>query len=553
MKKTWVLLLTVVFISVIIFGCTQNNNSNENLEGVENEETNKTKNETTKEPTKVIEAEYPIVDEPITLTMMSPQSPIEGAFDKLKLFQEMEKMTNIKFNFNLIPKQSYKEKKNLAFASNELPDIFYRGGLTPQEEAIYGAQGILIPLEDLIDQYAPNILQKFKENPELRSLITSSDGHIYSLPQVYLVNSRPVYGNAQLHVEKHLLEQSGHEMPTNTEELYELLKTFKEQGLIPFSSNEIEWMRVPIMAAFGLIPDATKAKKDWVQVSGDKVDFVPTQENYKEYLVYMNRLYEEGLIDPQIFSHTKQEYVAKGHDKKLAVFNGVNAAQNVLKVTTDDIAADKILLFPPLTSHVNEKPVYPKRSTIEKGNFAITNKNQYPAETIRWVDFFYSTRGALFQITGELLDEEFIKDPEKVFTSGSNWPKQKDIDTSINEWVSTNLKVGGGPGYFGGEEFDNNLILAPHMIYHDKKAKEIFDPVAKYAYPDIYFSLEQYEQLQVLTDDIMTYVEEMHAKFVTGSESLDSWDTYVNTLNKMNIDEYVDIYQKAYDHWKSSK
>jgi putative aldouronate transport system substrate-binding protein len=552
LKRTWIVLVTLIFLSVVIFGCTKDNALNETPEAVEKETTEENKEETPEE-TPEETAEFPIVDEPITLTLMSHQSPIEGAFENLKFFQEMEQLTNIKLEYNLVPNQSYKEKKNLAFASGELPDFFYRGGLTPQEEAIYGAQGILIPLEDLIEQHAPNLKKRFKEDPDLRSLITSSDGHIYSLPQVYLLNTRPVYGNAQLHVEKHLLEESGHPMPSNTEELYDLLKTFKEQGLIPFSSNEIEWLRVPIMAAFGLIPEASKAKKHWVQMNNDQVEFVPILENYKAYLEYMNRLYEEGLIDSQIFSHTKQEFVAKGHDKKLAVFNGVNSAQNVLKVTTDDVAADKILLFPPLTSHVNEKPIYPKRSTLEKGNFAITNKNPYPAETIRWADFFYSTRGAIFHITGELLDEEFINDPAQVFVNGSNWPKQSEIDTSINEWVSTHLKVGGGPGYYGGEEFNSNVELAPHMIYHDKKAKEVFDPVAKYAFPDINFALEEYEQLQVMTDDIVTYVEEMHAKVITGAVSIETWDKYVETLNKMNIDEYVQIYQKAYDRWKSSK
>ena len=51
--------------------------------------------------------------------------------------------------------------------------------------------------------------------------------------------------------------------------------------------------------------------------------------------------------------------------------------------------------------------------------------------------------------------------------------------------------------------------------------------------------------------DISTYVKEMSAKFITGEDSLDEWDTYVNTLYDMGLQEAIDVYQNALDAYKS--
>ncbi len=42
-------------------------------------------------------------------------------------------------------------------ASGDYPDILYAAGLTTAEQMNYGEQGILVPLEDLIEEYAPEL------------------------------------------------------------------------------------------------------------------------------------------------------------------------------------------------------------------------------------------------------------------------------------------------------------------------------------------------------------------------------------------------------------
>ena len=172
----------------------------------------------------------PIVDEPITLTMMAPDVG-HHEWEDMDFFNEMEERTNIKLEFQTVPSDSLDTKKNLVFASGDLPDIFFACQLTKQEEVNYGAQGLLTPLEDLIDEYAVNIKAVFEEDENIRRGVTTLDGHIYSIPYVSMYGrewySSPMWYNG------YWLEELGvSELPSTIDELYDLLVRFKMKILM---------------------------------------------------------------------------------------------------------------------------------------------------------------------------------------------------------------------------------------------------------------------------------------------------------------------------------
>ena len=39
----------------------------------------------------------------------------------------------------------------------------------------------------------------------------------------------------------------------------------------------------------------------------------------------------------------------------------------------------------------------------------------------------------------------------------------------------------------------------------------------------------------------------MEARFITGEEPLSNWDTYVETLKQLNVDELIQLHQDVYD------
>ena len=92
-----------------------------------------------------------------------------------------EEKFGVKIKWVAVPSQELKQKQNLLLASGDYPEIFWAGDFGNAEQMRYGGQGILQPLNDLIDQ-APDILAAFEFKPYFRPEITTPDGNIYTLP-----------------------------------------------------------------------------------------------------------------------------------------------------------------------------------------------------------------------------------------------------------------------------------------------------------------------------------------------------------------------------------
>src|SRR5699024_8858351 len=300
----------MVFILVIILGaCSSSTKTNES--GTSGEEVN------------VNKEGYPIVDEELTMTLMAPGHG-KAEWEDMPVMKEYKEKTNMDFEYNTPPADDFDTNLNLAFASEDLDDIIYgavTNNLTPGMEIDYGSQDILLPLEDLIEEYAPNLQNLLEDRPDILKSITTIDGHIYSLPYVsYGHKARwgasPIWFNGEwldaLNVE---------ELPKTIDDFYDLLVRFRDEDPngngeadeIPLSGDGLNDIRTWLMGAFGL------KDQDIEEVDGN-VRYAPITENYKEYLVYMNTLYEDKLLDPEVFSHSSDQYNAKGQENQLGAF-----------------------------------------------------------------------------------------------------------------------------------------------------------------------------------------------------------------------------------------
>lgn len=168
---------------------------------------------------------YPIVEEPIQLTAFAYGEPGNGDWDDYPVFAELAEKTNVQVDFETVSGDGATEKLNLVLASNKLPDIFF-SGLSSTMINKYAGMGLFLPLNDLIDQYAPNIKAVLEERPDIKNAITMPDGNIYSIPAV---NANAGIPTTQLCINKTWLDKLGLEVPTTTDEFYEVLKAFKTQ------------------------------------------------------------------------------------------------------------------------------------------------------------------------------------------------------------------------------------------------------------------------------------------------------------------------------------
>src|SRR5699024_11444180 len=90
------------------------------------------------------------------------------------------------------------------------------------------------------------------------------------------------------------------------------------------------------------------------------------------------------------------------------------------------------------------------------------------------------------------------------------------------------------------------------VVFTEAETKEKMDPYGEVPFPKVYLTPDEQKEINTIEMDLESYVEQMEAKFITGVEPISNWENYVETIEGMNIDRYIEIYQDAYDRCEES-
>ncbi|MGU3470730.1 ABC transporter substrate-binding protein [Paenibacillus sp. D51F] len=492
----------------------------------------------------------PIVSEMVTLKMVAPKAQLSPKFEEMEIFKRLEKSTNVAVKWDNIPDTDYAEKKSLLLASGDLPDAFYAAGFSDYELITYGKDGTIIPLENLIAEYAPNLSKLLEKRPDIKASITAPDGHIYGLPtfEENELGTNPFFHN----INKAWLDKLGLKMPETLDEYTNALIAFKTKDPngngkadeIPLSFMHMGWCMdiAGLFGAFGL-PDNLEHRI----VRDGKVIFTAVQPEYKEALKYFNeKWYKQGLIDPESFVQQAPQYLAKGKtpDETLGSFVWWETEE----VVGPDRAKDYALV-PPLAGPTGKK-------TIGRGNgggpgrgaFVITKANKNPEVTMRWVDQQYDPYMAA-QIHWGPLDIIYKKDANGKLV---NLPLP--AGTSAGEYRQKVAPGSGAPGMITKEDFQTIVDMEPRAQQRKKDLENYYEPyMEKENYPSIFFTPEELDTINRIEPDLMKFVNTQRAKFLVDGNIDQGWDSYVKQVNEMGLEELMSLYQKGLDRYKESQ
>ena len=95
----------------------------------------------------------------------------------------MEEKTNVHWELHTFNTSDMTEKMNLSLNTGAYYDVYMKTGLSMADATKYGQQGVFIPLNELINEYMPN-LKALLDGRDGWGAITSGDGNIYALPQI---------------------------------------------------------------------------------------------------------------------------------------------------------------------------------------------------------------------------------------------------------------------------------------------------------------------------------------------------------------------------------
>ncbi|MBB4823390.1 putative aldouronate transport system substrate-binding protein [Sporosarcina luteola] len=498
------------------------------------------------------ETGMPIVKEKIEVDGFAAKFFASQDWNNLMLWNEYEKMTNIKVDWTTVQTEALAEKRNLSLTGGDYPEMYFASAFSKTDLLKYGQQGIFLPLNDYIDKYAPNFKAILDEYPSVKQGITMADGNIYGFPAIYDPNFEALRAGAPW-VMQEWLDNLGLKEPETTEEFYQMLKAFKEQD--PNGNgkaDELGWgggygineFISYLRGSFGLNKQGSMNINLDFKPGTEEFRFVPSTDEYKEMLAYLHKLYSEGLMNQDVFTTTPQEFTAESAKGNYGALNSIDPAE-LLKI-------DGYVGLPVLEGPHGERAYNTVSNGLgNMGMFVLTDKAKNPEAMVRWMDYFYGDEGNkmfFMGFEGVTYEEDSAGNFKYLETITDN-PDGLNMDQAISQYLT--WPGGYYPGivrqkfFQGAESKENSTLNAEKVKPYRIKDEDIL--------PGINYTVEESERVSAIMTDIQTYVDEMTASFITGKADLGKWDEYLKTLDKMGVNDYLEIAQGAYERMESEK
>jgi putative aldouronate transport system substrate-binding protein len=189
-----------------------------------------------------------------------------------------------------------------------------------------------------------------------------------------------------------------------------------------------------------------------------------------------------------------------------------------------------------------------KSPLVHVGAFAITDKNQHPEATMRWIDHFFSEEGATLQFMGvEGETYETTEDGSMQFVEEiTNNPDGLTMDQALTPHVTW---MGGSyPGYVQEKYFKGSEALPSSLAVGEKVAPNAPEEI----WNTFNYTEEELQFKQSTGADIHTFIDEMEAGFLSGDIPFSEWDKYVEQVESMGLDQYMEIEKAAYKRYEES-
>lgn len=490
------------------------------------------------------------LEEPVTMTMLTTNFN-DYLLENSASMKKMEELTNVHWEITYIPYSEIQEKKPVMVSGGQYPDVFFKGNITRDEGISWGSEGILIPLDDLLREYAPNYCAIMDEQ-NLWDYTKYADGHYYTTAGF---ETETGLANVIMWINQTWLDRLGLEMPTTQEEFYEVLKAFKENDADGDGdpNNEIPFMTSSDLATVECMPAYMGLRyagfwDEYALSEDDEIFFWPASDEWKNCLSFLTQLYEEGLMYSECFNTTIEQARAMGMSgQSIGCFFEWDPQLTVGSVA-DGGKNTEYVAVPPF-----EDNKFPTIASLMDGGFAITDKCEYPEIATAWVDYFYSEEGANLAHLG-------VEGVTYTINEDGTWDWIKDGEYGADVANSGTIWLGGGVAIPEGfsrlsyydQRIDEEANPGAHIVSDTTKELVDNDDVEKEVWPAIVLSEEESETKATIDADINPYWKQYRAQVITGQLDLEeSWDEYLTTLENMGLFEMNQCYIDAYARLKA--
>lgn len=505
--------------------------------------------------------DFPLA-ETVTLTgTTSYPAGSESEPNNRTIFKRLEEATNVHIEWTAIQSDQWGDKITLTMSNPKtLTDFIFSADFSDSNLLRYADQGVIIALEDYIDNNMPNLKAVFDKYPEYRTMCTDTEGHIWGLPWIEQLGANKTaiqtVGNMSF-INTKWLNFLGLSMPTTVDEFEQVLIAFRDNAAALQSEFGIEGSIIPmscivndgdqdpgiLINGFGEgYGDMDKGRH--IAVTNDrKVICAATQEGFKKGVEWLHQLYAEGLIDPECFTQEWSTYVSKGKAGRYGVCFSWDVA-NVDNLTDWEP-------LPALTADVTN--ITPQNgsftSGFNRGRCVVTAKAANPALVCAWLDQMYDPMQSPQNNWGTYGEEDEF-DIFEMSTNADGEPMLKHAPLGDASPVEVReAECVGGPLAVLDEYYDVYVTCPDDAQYRLDWIEQIYTPDMNndYVYPNVFMSVEDTTQVSNLEADLSTYINTCKADWIMNGMASGSWEEYLSKLEAYGLSDYLAIMQKYLD------
>jgi putative aldouronate transport system substrate-binding protein len=426
-----------------------------------------------------------------------------------------------------------------------MPNIV--GAYWMNDANLYLEDDIIWDLTDYIQEYAPAYYAFLQTNPAYDRAMKTDDGRYYAFGffredggwnDTYL---GPV-------VRKDWLAECGLEVPKTISEYENVIRTFNEKYGAKFSCA---WGRMAtgfVEGAFG----AYGCNNTMYYVKDGKVGLAQAQPEWREFVSWLNKMYEEGLFDQDNFSLDDTSIKAKVHDDQVGLSHTSMGQMNNWEKERAAAGKDPAWIAAPFpTADDGSISEVFGGSGIGDKIFVVTKSadEETMKVCLQVLNYAYTQEGFLYWNYG---------------VQGVSWDYDENGVPQFLPLVKDDPDTDPMTKY-NGATWSSACIQATNLLYQKNSQVAIdANDLWFYSVPTevtagckwprgATFTVDESDELDMIAGNIGTYVGESFSNFVTGEKDVDDdavWEEYLANLdNSYNLSKILEIRQACYDRY----
>ncbi len=478
-----------------------------------------------------------------------------------KLEEELAKK-GVKLELDLIEPDQFDTTIQTMAASGELSnyDLVNITPLDDKTKLNLVKQGQLQSVSDIWEQYSEGSYKDFlatEAGQFYEKRMRLEDGKVYWITDFETMTYKGEESAWVLgfQIRQDWLDALNLEVPTTTDEVYEVLKAFQDQDVNGNGQADEEFLvnyssfSTDIAQCFGLGIDITFVNSQ----NGNKVESPWYQENVKAYIEYMQKLYAAGLLKME----DSQSSSDMANNKVAAVANWGTELWLEPQITVPEGAAYPWFAPVRIQAVEGQTPLFRGSNKYNPGWTATavpasSDKQQAIAKILDFLvteESVHLTERGMEGVSYEMADGKMrsISDPTlentdavgmALWCNGSIFPRYT-LNNEMSEGMEDTIAYAEANGVKNNQSAKSDYTLfcindPEHRLLHDENG---------YAVP----TAEEIDRTNEISTDLRTYSAELLTKLIMGEKSLEDWDSYIADLKELGLDDLIAINQARYD------